>query len=161
MSGRGGSARRPAEPTDGPEPAGPQPFTGGTPLVGQEKTGRLPPPPLSRVLGNRDWPITIDCLADAVVLRPGNQRFAVTALTPAGSGDHPLVQALRQLIAGRQAGVRPGEPPYRPMLRIHVHPDGLRAYYLAYPLLASLRLPMTRENVEVEARTAGAAGPAR
>ena len=31
--------------------------------------------------------------------------------------------------------VRPGEPPYRPLIRLIVRPDGLRSYYLAFPAL--------------------------
>ena len=35
-----------------------------------------------------------------------------------------------------------------PQIRFLVRPDGLRAYFLAYPELASLQLPMTRENLD-------------
>jgi hypothetical protein len=52
------------------------------------------------------------------------------------------------MIARRQATVLPGEPPYRPLLRFQVQPEGLRSYYLAYPLLAPLGVPMARENLE-------------
>ena len=52
------------------------------------------------------------------------------------------------LVDRRQASVRPGEPPYRPLLRFQVHPDGLRGYYFAYPLLERLRIPMSRENLD-------------
>ena len=34
------------------------------------------------------------------------------------------------------------------MLRFQVYPGGLRTYYRVYPLLESLRVPMTRENIE-------------
>ena len=44
--------------------------------------------------------------------------------------------------------VRPGEPPYRPLLRFQVHPDALRSYFHVYPLFENLRLPMTRENLD-------------
>ena len=54
------------------------------------------------------------------------------------------------MIARRQATVRPGEPPYRPMIRFRVLPDGLRTYHLAYPALEALHVPMTRENVDPE-----------
>ena len=54
------------------------------------------------------------------------------------------------MIARRQGTVRPGEPPYRPQVRLLVRPDGLRTYYLAYPLLESLQVPMTRQNLEPE-----------
>jgi hypothetical protein len=59
-----------------------------------------------------------------------------------------LLQAVRQLIARRQAGVRPGDPPYRPQVRFLVHPDGLRTYHLAYPALEPLGVPLTRQNYE-------------
>jgi len=101
---------------------------------------------LSRLIGNRDWIIAIECKADAVVIQPWGQRFPV-ATTPAGQ-EPPLVQAVRQLIARRQATVRSGEPPYRPLIRFQVHPDGQRSYYFAYPLLEVLRIPMSRENLE-------------
>jgi hypothetical protein len=107
-----------------------------------------PAPPLGRILGNRDWPIYLECNADGVVVKQGNQKFSVQSLSTPTKGENALVQALRQIIDRRQATVRPGEPPYRPMLRFQIQPDGLRAYYLAYPLLDSLHVPMTRENVE-------------
>jgi hypothetical protein len=51
------------------------------------------------------------------------------------------------LIARRQVTVRPGEPPYRPVLDFRVSPDGLRSYYAANALLEALHLPAARENV--------------
>jgi hypothetical protein len=59
------------------------------------------------------------------------------------------------MIVRRQSTVRPGEPPYRPMIRFRVRPDGLRSYYLAYPALEALHVPMSRENLEPEEKTAG------
>jgi hypothetical protein len=121
----------------------------GTPLAGaQARPIRSPPLPLSRLLGNRDWPIVIECRADEVVLRITGLRVPVGSLTAADPADQPLVRAVQRLIAERQATIRPGEPPYRPLLRLLVNPDGLRSYYLAYPQLEALGLPMTRENVE-------------
>ena len=61
--------------------------------------------------------------------------------------DQALAQAVGNLIARRQASVRPGEPPYRPLVRFQVSNEGLRTYYHVYPLLEQLRVPMTRENV--------------
>jgi hypothetical protein len=98
------------------------------------------------LLGNRDWPIVVECRADEVVLRITGLR--VPSLSASDPADQPLPRAVGQLIAQRQATVRPGEPPYRPLLRLLVHPDGLRSYYLVYPQLEALGLPMTRENVE-------------
>jgi hypothetical protein len=99
-------------------------------------------------LGNRDWMIYLECNAEGVVVQQGNQKFPVQVLAAPTKGEHPLVQAIRQMVDRRQATVRPGELPYRPMLHFQVKSAGLRAYYLAYPLLESLRLPMYRENVE-------------
>jgi hypothetical protein len=100
------------------------------------------------VVGKRDWVIPVECTADAVVVRGGRLRFATAQLPRTATADHPLVQALRQMIARRQATVRPGELPYRPFIRFQVHPDGLRSYYRAYPLLAKLHVPMTRQDLE-------------
>jgi hypothetical protein len=63
-----------------------------------------------------------------------------------GGAASPLLAALREMIDRRQATVRPGEPPYRPHIRFKVWPEGLRTYYLAYPALEVLQVPMTREN---------------
>jgi hypothetical protein len=106
------------------------------------------PPPLGRILANRDWLIYIECNGNGVVVKQGNQKFSAESLAAPIKGEHPLVQAVREMVARRQATVREGEPPYRPLLRFQLQPDGMRAYYLAYPLLDVLKLPMTRENVE-------------
>jgi hypothetical protein len=103
--------------------------------------------PLSRVIGNRDWVITVECKADAVFLQPWGTRFAVGTVASPGQ-EHPLPAAVRRLVERRQATVRAGDPPYRPLLRFQVHPEGLRSYYFAYPLLESLRIPWSRENLE-------------
>ena len=58
---------------------------------------------------------------------------------------NPLLLALRSMIDRRQATVRSGEMPYRPQIRFQVYPDGFRAYYLAYPALELLQVPMTRD----------------
>jgi hypothetical protein len=89
----------------------------------------------------------IECHGDGIVLKYGNKRFALAALTAPTSGEHELAAAVRMAIARKQATVGNGEPPYRPIVRFQVWPDGLRAYYLAYPLLQPLRVAMTRENV--------------
>jgi hypothetical protein len=105
------------------------------------------PVPLSRLIGNRDYLFVVECKADALVLQPWGTRFEVSK-APAPGQEHPLVKTIRQMVARRQATVRPGEPPYRPMIRFQVHPDGRHAYYFAYPLLEPLRYPMSRENLE-------------
>jgi hypothetical protein len=103
--------------------------------------------PLSRLIGNRDYMLVVECKSDALVLRPWGSRFPLSAAAAPGQ-EHPLVQAIQRLVARRQMTVRPNEPVYRPMIRFQVHPDGLRAYYLAYPLLERLGYPMSRENLE-------------
>ena len=81
-------------------------------------------------------------------MSPSQQQVDLAALIGTKGGKNQLKEAVEQLIARRQATVRPGEPPYRPLIRFRVHPEGLRAYYLAYPALEGLGVPMTRENVE-------------
>ena len=104
--------------------------------------------PLGRLIGNRDFVLVLECTADAVIIQPWGTRFPLPSLPKQADPSHPLVAAIQQLINRRQATVLPGETPYRPILRFKVRPDGLRAYYLAYPLLEGLRLPMLRENVD-------------
>jgi hypothetical protein len=82
------------------------------------------------------------------VLRSAGKKFALADLAPNGGTEPAFVQAVRQMIARRQALVRPGEPPYRPQVRFLVHPESLRTYFLAYPALEPLGIPLTRQNVE-------------
>jgi hypothetical protein len=89
------------------------------------------------------------------VVAAGGQRIALADLQPAPNAANPLLAAVQQLIARRQATVRPGEPPYRPMIRFRVWPDGWRSYYLAYPALEALHVPMARENLDLEERASG------
>jgi hypothetical protein len=79
---------------------------------------------------------------------PGNQVFSTIAGVQQNQVDRALFYSVHQLIARRQATVRPGESPYRPMLRFQVHPEGLRSYYSVYPLFERMRIPMTRDNLE-------------
>jgi hypothetical protein len=108
--------------------------------------GKRPPVTLSGLTGNRDWIIAIVCEPDGVWLRTTSQRFTLAELTTPAAGESPLTQAVRQLVARRQATVRPGETPYRPLLRLQVAPGGLGTFYLAYPLLGPLQIPMAREG---------------
>jgi hypothetical protein len=110
------------------------------------KTERPPPRPAQR-LGNRDWYIFVECKADALVLSPSGLRFSPDSLVGQARDKNPLLTAVHQLIERRQATVRPGDPPYRPLIRFQVRPEGLRAYYLAYPALEALQVPMGRENI--------------
>lgn len=105
------------------------------------------PPPVSRILGNRDFIITIDCYADHATVFPSGLQYRWSGPNPNAS-DKGLVDAVSNLITKRQATVRTGEPPYRPLIRFQVSPDGLRTYLRIYPLLAPLNVMMTRENVQ-------------
>ncbi len=101
--------------------------------------------------GNRDWFIPIECRADGLRIQLTGETFALAVLST-DEGRSALHSAVEQMIARRQASVRPGEPPYRPMVRFRVRSDGLRAYYLAYPALEPLHVPMSREDVPKEAK---------
>lgn len=145
---RGGKACPNCSPQAGPE--NPPGGAGTSPAVGplQSESVRQPAPVLSRLIGNRDWYIDLDCRATGVRLRVLDREFPVDSLTAGREGGAALVQLVTQLIARKQATVRPGEPPYRPILRFDVTPDGLRSYYAAHRHLEPLRLPMLRVNVE-------------
>jgi hypothetical protein len=113
--------------------------------------GRRGPRPLVFRAGplnpDRNWPVAIECRADRLVLPNGHQ-IPTANLTPPPGSASPLLEAVQQLIARKQATVRPGEQPYRVRIRFLVRPDGFRTYYLAYPALEPLGLPMTRENLD-------------
>ena len=106
-------------------------------------------PPLLRpgvMNGNRDWIIGLECHGDTILVYPSRKAFTVTDLE--GGRAPALLQAtIRDMIARRQASVLPGEPPYRPLIRFLVRPDGLRVYYVAYPLLEALHLSMGRVDI--------------
>ena len=104
------------------------------------------PPPLSRVLGNKDFVIFVDCYDDHVNIFPGGMSFRWNT-TNMKTTDSAFSQAVANLIERRQASVRKGEPPYRPVICFRVGPDGRHSYLHVYPLLESLNVPMTRENV--------------
>jgi hypothetical protein len=108
----------------------------------------MPAPTVGRLLANRDYMLTIECFGSEVALYPGSRVFAMTDEVRQRNVDETLVQAVLQLIARRQATVRTGETPYRPMLRFQVHPEALRTYFHVYPLFENLRIPMTRENLD-------------
>jgi len=111
----------------------------------QEKTG---PVSLSRVIGNRDFVVTIACYREGVVVTPGGASFAWNDKGGVNQIDEALVRTVLQLIERRQATVRAGEPPYRAVLRFEVRGQGRRTYHHVFPVLDGLRLPMVREDVE-------------
>jgi hypothetical protein len=101
-------------------------------------------------IGNRDWIIVIECTSDALVMRTTGQRIATSELSRGDTSNNLLLELVQRMIARRQAAVRPGDPPYRPMIRFRVWPEGLRSYHLAYPALEALHVPMSRENLDSE-----------
>jgi hypothetical protein len=112
------------------------------------KTKRPPAPASFRMEGNRDLPIVLECRADEVVFTPTDRHWQVTDLERDSATRIAFADSVQQWIARRQATVREGQTPYRPLVRFRVNPDGLRTYYAAYPLLERLGVPMKRENVE-------------
>jgi hypothetical protein len=156
----GTEGSRPASPGSGQddpgEPGRPpihDPAAALAPPNGARRTGRpaaFRPSPLN---GNRDWIITVECTPDALLIGPLRQRITMASLASGENGAAGLVHAVQQIIARRQATVRPGEPPYRPMIRFLVQPAGLRSYYTAYPVLETLGLSMSRENLLPEDET--------
>ncbi len=135
-------------------PTPPQDDTGES--IGRSPSGFAPgnapkpkPPaaPVNKLFGTRDFVITIDCYTSHVTVLPSGLQFRWTAANDPAT-DKSLVQTVANLIERRQASARPGEPPYRPLIRFQVAADGLRTYYRVYPLLEPLRVPMMRENVE-------------
>jgi hypothetical protein len=86
----------------------------------------------------REWEIVIECSAAGVTVLPGQAPIALRALT---RGENELSRLVRELIAQKRAR----QPQAQPRLRFRIHPDGLRAYYLAAAALEHLRLPVTWE----------------
>lgn len=148
IPGSGGGNRG----TGGPgEPLGPLNRLAGRPLeTDQPKWLGPAPKPQPRLAPNRDWVIQLECTADAVIFPGGVQQVPKNTLGRSNDPNNPLLVALRQMIQRRQATLRPGEAPYRPHIRFLVRPDGLRTYYLAFPALEALKVPMTRENLNPE-----------
>jgi hypothetical protein len=100
---------------------------------------------LPRLTGGRDWIIPVECKGQALVIYPSRLSIPTDSLA---REKEVLRQEVTQMIARRQASVRPGEPPFRPQLRFLVRPDGIGTYYRAYPLLESLGVIMTRQNID-------------
>jgi len=157
------ASRGPARPTT-PRPlnsaAPPKPPDGednesGNDLLNNLFGGSRPPPrgpkakPV-RFASNRDWVIPVECVADAVLLPTTGRRFALSELQGQEVSSNALLQFVQSMIERKQASVRAGEGDWHPQIRFVVRPDGFRSYYLAYPALEPLRLPMVREVTEKE-----------
>lgn len=141
-AGRGADAG-PAGGVAGSSQKGGQP--GFPSLGGGGRPSGEPPAPRPTLPGGREWSVSVECRSDGVLVYPGGQRFDLAALSGQGAA---LTEAVRQMVSRRQALVRPGEPGYRFTIRFQVRPDGLRAFYLAYPALGGLGLPMYRQNLD-------------
>ena len=96
-----------------------------------------PASPLSKLLGNKDFIISIECYANHVTVTPSGLQYRWNMGNTADN-DRGLVQTVTNLIANGSVGA-PGEPPYRPIIRFHVASDGLRTYYRAVDLLQAFR----------------------
>ncbi len=139
--GGGSSGETPSgKPSFGPRPS---PAFGGQPKAKPEPT----PPPLARTLGNKDFIITLDCYAEHVTVFPGGTQFRWKSSGDTAT-DTALAKHVANLIARRQASVRPDEPPYRPTIRFQVATEGVQTFLRSYPVLEPLRVPMTKENVQ-------------
>ncbi len=120
-------------------------------MFAEKKPGpRFVPRPISigRMVANRDFVITIDCEENQATIYPSVKEYDMTDAAQADAINRQIVAVVKQLIAKRQATVLPGEPPYRPLIRLRVRPDGTRTYFRVYPLLVDLGVPMNRDNVE-------------
>lgn len=144
--GKSSKGREGGEPSGEPGEGGPR-FAGmGEPGSGK---GKPRPPSVGLMLGNRDFIIAIACTETEAILTGAAARFPLNGPADQQARNAAeLAQSVQRLIARRQASLRPGETPYRPMIRFQVYPGGLRSYYRVYPPLESLGVPMTRENVE-------------
>lgn len=139
------SGEPPANPTLGkPEGANAGGASAGPPGM---KTGSAEQPSRPRVVGTRELVFRIECKGSEVILYPGGGRFD-TSLVGNPDGPKTLARTLEQMIARRQSSVRPGEAAYRPQVRFLVRPDGLRSFFLVYPLLEPLGVPMTRQDLQ-------------
>ena len=103
---------------------------------------------MSRLIGNHDYVITLECIAEGVILYPRVELYPINPQANQKVVQQALLRAVQQQIDRRQASVRAGETPYRPMIRLQVRPEGLGTYYWIYPALQDLHVPMTRENIE-------------
>ena len=112
------------------------------PVQGPRSSPR--PPSVGRLLGNRDFILTIDVVERGAILTPPGRAFDFSDPSAASQ----VVAAIRKLADARQATVRPGETPYRVVIRFRVAGDGRRNYYTLYPAVQELGYPTSRESLE-------------
>jgi hypothetical protein len=120
----------------------------------QPRPKRASLPPSFRVEANRDLPLLLECRVNEIVFTANGHSWQVADLERNQQTRAAFAQTIEQWIARRQATVREGQTPYRPLIRFKVDPDGVRTYYAAYPLLEKLGVPMRRENVDTRAPAA-------
>ncbi len=113
----------------------------------EPKEKPAPVPPLGRIIGDKDFVITLDSYAEHITVFPGGTQFRWKNADDTAT-DTALLKHVANLIARRQASVRPDEPPYRPVIRFQVSTEGVQTFLRAYPILEPLRVPMTKENVQ-------------
>jgi hypothetical protein len=101
----------------------------------------------ARLRGDRDWVVFVECRSNGVVVYPTARSFTLAEVT---SPANPLLSCLQEMIARRQALVRPGELPYRPHVRFLVRPEHLRTYHTVFPALDALQVPKSRQNLAPE-----------
>jgi hypothetical protein len=131
-----------AEPNRGPRLTAPTP-------VAPPKERRQPVLRPARLSGDRDWPIFIECQADAAVVYPSRVTIPVAAVVNDRDGN-PLLHTVQNLIDRRQATVRPGEVPYRPQILLLYRLEHLRTYHQVYPALYRLNVPKKAVLMEPE-----------
>jgi hypothetical protein len=78
--------------------------------------------------------ICVECRRDVAVVYPTGRRVPIDALNHS-PGHNPLLRAVKEIVARRQALARPGGPAPRFQVRFLVHRDGVETYHLAYPAL--------------------------
>ena len=152
LSGGEGQAS-PRETEDGPSHLS---GSSGLSQIGAPRQKKPEPLPAVRRYVRREWNIFVECAADQVIVYPGGLRIPTAELgdrAKAGSG--PLLHAVKQMTARRQAVIASLEmpkdaPASTPQIRFLLRPDGLRTYFLAYPELEPLHLPMSRENLDAD-----------
>jgi hypothetical protein len=93
-------------------------------------------------------PLLLECHGNEIVFTATGKSWSVAELERNQATRAAFADTIQQWIARRQATVREGQTPYRPLLRFRVDPDGVRTYYAAYPAVERLGVPMRRENVD-------------
>ena len=162
-SGRSGSSggslavtrvREGAQLPEGGEAGPPMPGSSGLSQLGATREKKSDAAPPVRRYIRPDWNIFIECKADQVVIYPGGSQIPLAALVGSSqSTSRPLLLAIQRMIARKQATIASTESEKddripTPQIRFLVRPDGLRTYFLAFPELTSVQVPMTRENLD-------------